>query len=160
MPPLNRDLPPVVYLVEESVPQSSKDRPIEFDDPYLPEYLRPPFRSWKPIRAFSGRGTAEDYCRELEAQERDRHNPFTWGERLSDVTSLDEPRLRDWLLDVGLTPPEEPPPEDVRSGVEPALFVWIAWWEEAVPRMSDLQRQRVLEATDKVRLFRVTEMAG
>jgi hypothetical protein len=158
MPPRNRDLPSVVYLIEESVPQSSEGKPIEFDDHYLPDYLRPPFRSWKPIRAFTRREAAEDYCRELETQERDQHNPFTWGERLSDVTSLDEPRLRDWLLDAGLTPPEETPPEEVESGVEPALFVWIAWWEETAAHMSDLQRQRVLEATDKVRLFRVTEV--
>jgi hypothetical protein len=158
MPPLNRALPAVVYVVEESVPQSSQGVPTQFDDQYLWEYLQPPFRSWKPIRAFTRREAAEDYCGELETQERDRHNPFTWGERLNDITSFDEPRLRDWLIDAGLTPPEDPAPEEVSSRVEPVLFVWIAWWEKAAPHMTDVQRQRVFEATDKVRLFRVTEM--
>jgi hypothetical protein len=156
----NRDLPPVVYLVEECVPQTSRGKPIDFDEEYLWEWLRPPFRSWKPIRAFTSRARAEDYCRELEAQERTCHNPFTWGENLDDVTSVDAPRLHDWLLDAGLQPPQIVPVE-VDEPDEPQqtpIFQWIAWWEKAAPQMSDAQREHVFAAADKVRLFRVLEM--
>jgi hypothetical protein len=150
----NRTLPPIVYVVEESVPQMTEGRPISFDDEYLWEWLKPPFRSWKPIRAFASRADAEAYSRELEAAERIMHNPFTWGESLEDITSFDAPRLHDWLLDAGVTPPEIT--VDAPSG-EP-IFQWIAWWEEVASEMTEAQRNHVFDAADKVRLFRVVEM--
>jgi hypothetical protein len=156
----NRDLPPVVYVVEESVPQMTKGKPIDFAERDLWEWLQPPFRGWKPIRAFASRAAAEDYCRDLEVSERGLHNPFTWGQSLDEITSLDAPRLHDWLLDTGLAPPEIVPvePAGPDEPVETPIFQWIAWWEKAAPDMSDAQRERVFAAADKVRLFRVVEM--
>jgi hypothetical protein len=93
------------------------------------------------VACFDDAATAETDCRRREAEARAEVNPFTCGgPALHYLTSLDEGRLRDWLLDAGLAPPE--------PGVD-----WWRWWEWESATMTDVQQAKVWEALDKVRFF-------
>jgi hypothetical protein len=59
-------------------------------------------------------------------------------------SSLDEGRLRDWMLDVGLAPPED-------------ASAWARWWAKAGAALSEFQRERVWAACDRVRFHEVVE---
>jgi hypothetical protein len=104
-----------------------------------------------PIKAFLDRITADAYCQSCETAARGpknpymRHpNPFCFGDKLPEQTSLPEGVFRDWLLDAGLQPP--------RRGRN-----WKGWWDEEHEAMTDEQRRKVWEALDKVRFYRVVE---
>lgn len=97
------------------------------------------------VACFQDAATAEADCRQCERTARAGVNPFTCGgPALHHLTSLDEGRLRDCLLDAGLDPPEPDVP-------------WGQWWAEHSPAMTALQQAKVWQALDKVRLFRVVE---
>jgi hypothetical protein len=58
------------------------------------------------LDAFDDPAQAEEQCRLLEGHVRAAVNPFRCGTSMHDRTSLDEGRLYDWLLDIGLEPPK------------------------------------------------------
>lgn len=74
-------------------------------------------------------------------------NPFECGEAVHHWTSLDEPRLRDWLMDRGIDPPA---PDGTAVWV-----VWGRWWNEVRGALTDEKRAAVWEALDKVRFYAV-----
>jgi hypothetical protein len=133
------------------------------DDP--PHRLPPPV-----LQAFANREAAEafraDRERGLPVPPVD-FNPLRYVRDLGRVTSLDEPRLRDWLMDAGLTPPEPPAPrlptvlDAVLHWFRPAApdhSYWEAWWDDQSPRWTDSQRQHVWQALDRVPRFAVVEV--
>jgi hypothetical protein len=98
------------------------------------------------VASFNDAGQADTDCRRREEAFRRQVNPFACATALCYLTSLDEGRLRDWMLDAGLTPPEA-------SG----SAAWRAWWEREAPTLTELQRARAWEALDRLRFFRVVE---
>jgi hypothetical protein len=98
------------------------------------------------VAGFDDIGAADADCRRREEALRRQVNPFACGSALCYLSSLDEGRLRDWMLDAGLTPPEAE-----------GLDAWPAWWERAAPAMTDLQRAKAWEALDRLQFFRVVE---
>ena len=89
---------------------------------------------------------AERLKREEEA--RKKVNPFACGAAVHYWTHLDEPRLRDWLMDRGIDPPE--PKKDAAAN-------WSAWWKKSQKALGPAKRAAVWEALDKVRFFAVRE---
>jgi hypothetical protein len=67
---------------------------------------------------------------------------------LSDLTSLPEGPLRDWLLDAGLTPPKWKLNPVVLSG----------WWDHHAEEMTELQCDKVWEALDRLRFYTVVDL--
>src|SRR5262245_60248717 len=96
------------------------------------------------VAGFDDIDEAEADCRRREEEGRQGVNPFACGGPLCYQSSLDEGRLRDWVIDAGLTPP----PAGEKGG-------WRRWWDEHQEGMTDLQKSRVWEALDKVRFFKV-----
>src|SRR5262249_55264011 len=92
------------------------------------------------VASFGDSHDAEADCRRREEEARRGINPFACGGPLCYLTSLDEGRLRDWMLDAGLTPPEP----GFKGG-------WRVWWDQHHEDMTDLQKAKVWEALDKVR---------
>jgi hypothetical protein len=107
-----------------------------------PVYVRLPGST--RVTLFPDAGSAEAECRRMEAVLRAAVNPFLCGQALHERTSFDEGRLRDWMLDAGLTPPAEG--ED-----------WAGWWEKNQAGLTQLQRDRVWQACDRVRFHEVVE---
>jgi hypothetical protein len=103
--------------------------------------------AWMPgttsLGCFEDQEEAEADCLRREQEARQQINPFTCGGSMHERSGLDEPRLRDWILDAGLEPPEEAD--------------WARWWDERSPTMTGIQRTRIWEALDKVRFFRVRQ---
>jgi len=87
------------------------------------------------------RAKREDECRK-------RINPFMCGAAVHYWTHLDEPRLRDWLMDHGIDPPA--PGKDGKTD-------WPAWWKKNQKKLGPEKRAAVWEALDKVRFFAVRE---
>jgi hypothetical protein len=75
-------------------------------------------------------------------------NPFECGKAVHAWTHLDEPRLRDWLMDHGITPPD--PNKDGTTN-------WPAWWKKNQKKLGAEKRAAVWEVLDKVRFFAVRE---
>jgi hypothetical protein len=101
------------------------------------------------LQSFPDPGAAQADCRRREQEARARVNPFTCGgPALHHQTRFDEGRLCDWLLDAGVEPPD-PAPGTGRA--------WAAWWDQAHAKWSDLQRDKVWEALDRVRFFEVVQ---
>ena len=96
-------------------------------------YLRPNPEGGSPVKAFTDPNAAEAFRVVLERQARAGRNPFQHGHELSDLTSLPEGPLRDWLLDAGLTPPQG----------ELSVAVLSVWWDRHSEEMTELQRDRV-----------------
>jgi hypothetical protein len=100
------------------------------------------------LQSFPTFEEAEPDRRRREAEAREQVNPFLCGgPSLHSQTSLDEGRLHDWLLDAGMTPPR--PKKGGRD--------WAGWWRRGRKRLSELQREKVWGALDKVRFFEVVE---
>ena len=96
-------------------------------------------------------GTFEEAERERAKREeayRTRVNPFDCGGAVQYWTHLDEPRLRDWLMDHGIEPPK--PKKD-------GLTNWSAWWTQNQKKLGAEKRAAVWEVLDKVRFFAVRE---
>jgi hypothetical protein len=111
----------------------------------------PGWHEWGgPVKAFTRRGQADALCAELGRKLLDSTNPFrAQGESLADLTSLPPGPFRDWLVDVGLTPP--PAGKD-------GLADWARWWEKHRRGMGAEQRDRVLAGLDKLRFYDVAEL--
>jgi hypothetical protein len=129
--------------VRYAVHQLSWVQPEYDDDPYL---RRLP-KSAK-VAAFSSLKAAEADRRERETAARAAANPFRHGgASLFYQTSFDAPRLHDWLLDAGITPPRLPADHSD----------WIAWWDAFARTWNALQLAHAWKALDKVRFFEVVE---
>ncbi len=83
-----------------------------------------------------------------EDGERKKVNPFACGDAVQYWSHLDEPRLRDWLMDRGIDPPE--PKKDKTTD-------WPAWWKKHQKALGSEKRAVVWEALDKERFFAVRE---
>lgn len=103
-----------------------------------------------PVRAFTDRDRAEEFCRAQEQAMRADANPFLYGDKLEDLSSLEAAPFHDWLLDAGLTPWSKT--SNFKN--------YRAWWFQVRREMTDLQRARVWEALDKVRFFEIVELEG
>ena len=69
--------------------------------------------------------------------------------KLPRLSSLDGPRLHDWLLDCGFP---TPPAEDA------GFRAWYDWWATAAPNLSLWQLTRAWEAFDRVALYEIVEV--
>lgn len=83
-----------------------------------------------------------------EGDLRTRVNPFACGVAAHYWTHLDEPRLRDWLMDHGIDPP---------AAKKDGATDWAAWWKRHQKALGADKRAAVWEALDKVRFFAVRE---
>ena len=101
-----------------------------------------------PVKAFTDRNAAEAFRLRLERQARSGRNPFQHGHELADLTALPEGPLRDWLLDAGLTPPKWKLNPVALSG----------WWDHHAHQMTEIQRDKVWEALDRVRFYTVVDL--
>ncbi len=128
----------------------------EFDEvemePCSDRFRCPDPEGGAPVKAFHNRIAADAFCQACETAARGvknpylRHpNPFCFGSKLTEQTSLPGGVFRDWLLDAGLTP--------LRKGHD-----WKTWWEQEQEGMTEEQRRKVWEALDKVRFYRVVEL--
>lgn len=83
-----------------------------------------------------------------EDELRKRVNPFECGDAVHYWTHLDEPRLRDWLMDHGIEPPK---------AKKDGTTNWSAWWKKNQKQLGAEKRAAVWEVLDKVRFFAVRE---
>lgn len=111
------------------------------------DYFRRTVRT-APVASFATRDEAEADRRRREGERRATENPFRFGgASLFYQTSLDAPRLHDWLMDAGIDPPAK------LKGHES----WAEWWDRSSRGWSAEQRAHAWAAMDKVRFFTVTE---
>jgi hypothetical protein len=82
-----------------------------------------------------------------EAESRAKVNPFTCGGAVHHWTHLDEPRLRDWLMDHGIDPPA------AKNGTTD----WAEWWKKNNKKLGAEKCAAVWEVLDKVRFYTVRE---
>jgi hypothetical protein len=101
-----------------------------------------------PVKAFLDSAAADDFARDQERLAWQSRNPFRYGEKVSEWTSLDAARLHDWLLDTGLDPP----------AVKAKPSTWVAWYDKVKPRLTEVQWVKLHEALDRVRFYRVVEL--
>jgi Spy/CpxP family protein refolding chaperone len=97
-----------------------------------------------PLASFPTLAAASADRDRREAAARAAVNPFHCGPAVHYWTTLDEPRLRDWLLDHDI-----PPPADGD---------WAAWWDDQP--LTDDQRAGVWAALDRLTFFTVAERTG
>jgi hypothetical protein len=101
-----------------------------------------------PAASFDTFDEAEIHRRTLEAESREGENPFRFGgASLFFQSSLDVPRLHDWLMDEAIDPPES----ELRHAD------WRAWWNAFAHTWSEHQLAHAWAAFDKVRFFDVVE---
>ena len=105
--------------------------------------------AYHPIRAFSDEDRARQFWKAREDDAWEGINPFRYGRR-ADWTSLDAGRLRDMMLDIGLEPPT-----GKFDGAR-----WRKWYDVASGGASELQKQEVRGALDRLHFFRVTELTA
>lgn len=98
------------------------------------------------VASFATADEAEVDRRRREEEVRRVVNPFACGSALHYLTHLDEPRLRDWLMDYGIDPPE--PKKNGNTD-------WADWWKKSHKKLSAEKVAAVWEALDKVRFFAV-----
>ena len=99
------------------------------------------------LQSYNDADEAAKVCREKDQTVRARVTPFRCGgPSLRNQTSLDADRLRDWALDQGLTTPE---------GDE-----WAAWSDEQHPQLTELQRDAMWKALDRLRFYEIVEQAS
>ena len=102
----------------------------------------------EPIATFDTFDEAELHRREREAECREGENPFRFGgASVFFQSSLDGPRLHDWLMDAGI----DPPVSHLRHGD------WRVWWDAFAHTWSAEQLAHAWAAFDKVRFFDVIE---
>jgi hypothetical protein len=75
-------------------------------------------------------------------------NPFECGAAVHYWTHLDEPRLRDWLMDHDITPPD---------AKKDGTTDWTKWWKKNQKKLGAEKCAAVWEVLDKVRFFAVSE---
>ncbi len=104
--------------------------------------------SAEPVAAFDTFDDAEMHRRTLEADAREGENPFRFGGgSVFFQSSLDGPRLHDWLMDAGI----DPPASELRHAD------WHAWWSAFAHTWSADQLSHAWAGLDKVRFFDVVE---
>jgi hypothetical protein len=102
----------------------------------------------EPIVYFDNFDDAEEHRRGLEHAARSGENPFRFGgAALFFQSSLDAPRLHDWLLDEGI----DPPAEQLRH------TDWREWWDAFAHTWKESQLAHAWQGLDKVRFFDVIE---
>lgn len=101
-----------------------------------------------PVASFATIDEADADCRTREEAVRKVVNPFFCADMLHYLTHFDEPRLRDWLMDHGIDPPQ-PQPDGATD--------WAAWWKKNHKKLSADKRAAVWEALGKVRFFTIAE---
>ena len=100
------------------------------------------------VASFPTLDAAETERARREEQARTSVNPFTCGSAVQYWSHLDEPRLRDWLMDHGIDPPK--PGKDGKTN-------WAAWWKKNHKKLTPDNCSAVWEALHKVRFFAVRE---
>lgn len=102
----------------------------------------------EPVAYYDTFDEAEYDRRRREYQTRTGENPFRFGgATLYFQTSLDGPRLHDWLLDGGI----EPPIDQLRHRD------WREWWDAFAHTWSESELAHAWQGLDKVRFFDVVE---
>ncbi|MCI0701768.1 MAG: hypothetical protein L0241_11850 [Planctomycetia bacterium] len=102
----------------------------------------------EPIATFDTFDEAELHRREREAECRADENPFRFGGgSVFFQSSLDGPRLHDWLMDAGIDPPVS----------HLHHRDWRAWWDAFAHTWSADQLAHAWAAFDKVKFFDVAE---
>jgi hypothetical protein len=142
---MNLKLPDTLYLV-----QSVRWEQYDDSDADNPPYVCPDLEQGAPERAFADRDKAEEYCTELEREIQAEVNPFDYCETIDELTHFDADRWHDWILDAGLEPP--------RSKKKLVRGHWRDWWEEQLPKMTELQRAKMWQGLAKLRFYRVVEL--
>jgi hypothetical protein len=103
-----------------------------------------------PVASFDTFDGAESHRRQLEAEARAGENPFRFGgASVFFQSSLDGPRLHDWLMDEAI----EPPASELRHSD------WRAWWDAFAHTWTPHQLAHAWAAFDKVRFFKAAEEA-
>jgi hypothetical protein len=100
------------------------------------------------VKSFASFEEAEAERAKREEEYRKAVNPFDCGTAVHYWSHLDEPRLRDWLMDHGIDPPK--PNKDGTTN-------WSDWWKKNQKKLGPERRAAVWEALDKVRFFAVRE---
>ncbi len=100
------------------------------------------------VASFTTFEEAEAERAKREDEYRKSVNPFDCGAAVHYWTHLDEPRLRDWLMDHGIEPPK--PNKDGTTN-------WADWWKRNQKKLGPENRAAVWEVLDKVRFFAVRE---
>jgi hypothetical protein len=154
-----------LFLVERLIWNTVGDRPTKV----IPEYLtgQAKFNPYKPgamvltvfrasearvpIKAYIDRTKSEEACRALDDEHFAKVNPFDHGSRVKDWSSFDEGRLRDFLLDHGLEPPE------VKKF---NANTWRRWYDSIQGSLDAVQRRAIREAMDRVIFYQVSELTA
>lgn len=118
------------------------------------------------VQAFKQLAAAECFrleCEAVRALPVVVGNPFHLGagDDLSDLTSLPDKILGDWVREVGLEPPPKVRRPNGRGGHWPATprkWEWAVWWRERCERMTMEQRARVYRALDRVNFLEIIEL--
>jgi hypothetical protein len=100
------------------------------------------------VASFATAEEAEAERARREAGMRAKVNPFACGPAAHYWTHLDEPRLRDWLMDRGIDPPE--PKKDGTTN-------WADWWKRNQKKLGPAKRAAIWDVLDKVRFFAVRQ---
>lgn len=102
------------------------------------------------VDTFETFDAADDHRAALERDARAGENPFRFGGgSVFFQSSLDGPRLHDWLMDAGI----EPPASELRHAD------WRAWWVAFAHTWTEEQLAHAWAAFDKVRFFDAVEAA-
>jgi len=114
----------------------------------------------EPVRAFTDYAKAVEHTRRLEYERRKLVNPFAPpgdsdymdlpAPKLEQITSLDEGRLCDWIMDQGLEPPKGKGKKEKRD--------WEKWWNDHAKKWDEFTTAKVWEALDKVVFYAIVEM--
>src|SRR5262245_48553540 len=122
--------------------------------PHGDDYIRR-LPTAEPLARFDTFDEAEYERRRREYEARLGKNPFRFGgATLYFQTSLDGPRLHDWLLDGGIDPPTDlldRPPGQLRHRD------WVEWWDAFAHTWTEDQLAHAWQGLDKVRFFDVAE---
>lgn len=101
-----------------------------------------------PVKAFLDRATAEAHSEKANDAAWEGINPFHFGSKLADWTSLDLGRLRDWMLDLGLQPPDGKFSADK----------WQRWYDRVHDQLDEVQRRAIRQGLDRVQFYQVSEL--
>lgn len=104
------------------------------------------------VKAFAAREDAEAFARanfDPALADLNPFAPYAGLPQLPRLSSLDGPRLHDWLLDCGFpTPPAE----------AAGFRAWYDWWAAAAPGRPLWQRARAWQAFDRVGVSEIVEV--
>ena len=86
------------------------------------------------------------------------------GDDLSDLTSLPDEILRDWVQEAGLEPPLVTSPlspsrrDKHKRFHPPRKWAWARWWHAGCQKMTEAQRVQVYRGLDKINFLEVIEL--